>query len=535
MSFSRKAKKIVLKSSEHIRYNSEETQEDQYLTTSLEENLRAIKNDIGESTDLVFRDFQIGIADNRAAAVIYTDGLSDSKAVHEFIMETLMLDVRMTDLDKELKESTPLLSILKNCAMTVGDIKEFETTQELYNALLTGDVIFLLDQEKKGLIIGNKKWVERGVEEPTSQTVVRGPKEGFTENIRVNTALIRRIIKDPNLWMETVKVGTRTKTSIAVLYINGVAKDSVVKEVLARLDKINIDGILESANVEEFIQDSQISPFPTVYHTERPDAIAAGLLQGKVAIVVDGTPFVLLVPALFIQFFHSPEDHYQRPWMASMIRLLRFGAFGITLLLPALYIALINFHHEMIPTELLISIAAQRENTPFSAVIEVVIMEVAFELLREAGLRMPRVIGSAMSIVGGFVIGTAAVEAGLISAVIVIVVSLTAIASFVSPSYNIAIAGRILRFGFILVAANFGLYGILLGLILFILHLCNLQSFGTPYMYPFAPFSLQGQKDTIFRMPVWAMVKRPSVYSDNSIKQKVDNSLKRKNKKGNSP
>ena len=227
-----------------------------------------------------------------------------------------------------------------------------------------------------------------------------------------------------------------------------------------------------------------------------------------------------MVPALFTQFFQSIEDYYQRAEMATLLRLLRFFAFGISLLAPGLYIAIITFHHEMIPAPLLISLAAQRENVPFPAFIEVVIMEIAFEILREAGLRMPRVIGSAMSIVGGFVVGTAAVEAGIISAAMVIVVSLTAISSFVSPSYDIAIAGRMLRFIFIVLAAMFGLYGMTIGLIALILHLCSLSSFGVPYMSPLAPFNPSAQKDVFIRLPLWKMITRPSFLSKNKIRQR---------------
>ena len=354
----------------------------------------------------------------------------------------------------------------------------------------------------------------------TSQSVVRGPREGFSENIRVNTALIRRKIKDPSLWMESKEIGRLSKTNVAIMYINGVADDKIVKELHSRLDRIDIDGILESGNIEEFIQDSQYSPFPTVYNTERPDVVAAALLEGRIAILVDGTPFVLIVPALFVQFFQSSEDYYQRAIMASLIRLLRFFAFGISLLAPALYIAAITFQQEIIPPPLLISLAAQREGVPFPAFIEAVIMEITFEILREAGLRMPRVIGAAMSIVGAFVIGTAAVEAGIISAAMVIVVSITAISSFVSPTYDIAIAGRILRFLFMGMAASFGLFGIMVALIALILHLTSLSSFGVPYMAPLAPYSASGQKDTFIRLPIWKLLSRPKYISKNSVRQK---------------
>ncbi|MFJ8064503.1 spore germination protein [Psychrobacillus sp. NPDC096426] len=500
------------------------------IKSNLQDNLQFIKDTLGESTDIIFREIRIGKDGAIKAGIIYTDGLSDATSLQNFVLETLMLDIENTELEENLITTSNLMNTLKDVALTVGEIKDLINFEDLLTALLSGDAIFLVDGNSKGFIIGNKHWAERGVTEPTAQSVVRGPREGFSENLRINTALIRRIIKDPNLWMESKVIGKRSKTNIAIMYIKDVAKNSVLEELRTRLDSIDIDGILESANIEELIQDSKYSPFPTVYNTERPDSTAASLLEGQIAILIDGTPFVLIVPALFTQFFQSTEDYYQRSTMASLIRLLRFFAFGISLLAPGLYVAIITFHHEMLPSPLLISLAAQRENVPFPAFIEVMIMEIAFEILREAGLRMPRVIGAAMSIVGGFVIGTAAVEAGIISAAMVIVVSLTAIASFVPPSYDIAIASRMLRFMFIALAAMFGLYGMTIGLIALILHLCSLSSFGIPYMTPLAPFIPSAQKDIFIRQPLWKLTTRPSFLSKNKIRQRYENPKSDKDK-----
>nr|WP_245909195.1 spore germination protein [Psychrobacillus insolitus] len=490
------------------------------LNSELQENIQHIKKKLGESTDVVIREIRIGKEGTFKVGIFYIDGLSDTASLQNFVIETLMIDISISQIENEESPNLNLMKALKDFAMTVGEIKDVANFEDLFTSLLSGDVILLVDGYSEGLIIGNKRWVERGVTEPQSQSVVRGPREGFSENIRINTALIRRKIKDPSLWMESKEIGRLSKTNVTIMYVNGVVDDKIVKELHSRLDRIDIDGILESGDIEEFIQDSQYSPFPTVYNTERPDTVAAALLEGRIAILVDGTPFVLIVPALFVQFFQSSEDYYQRAIMASLIRLLRFFAFGISLLAPALYIAAITFQQEIIPPPLLISLAAQREGVPFPAFIEAVIMEITFEILREAGLRMPRVIGTAMSIVGAFVIGTAAVEAGIISAAMVIVVSITAISSFVSPTYDIAIAGRILRFLFMGIAASFGLYGIMVALIALILHLTSLSSFGVPYMAPLAPYSASGQKDTFIRLPIWKLLSRPKYISKNSVRQK---------------
>ncbi|GGA27580.1 spore germination protein [Psychrobacillus lasiicapitis] len=517
MGFFYEKKNDQLKPTTPSKSQTKEPIEKQILKTNLQDNLKTIKDTLGESTDIVIREILIGNKGTVKAGIIYTDGLSDAPSLQNFIMETLMLDIKDTEVESEITPNPELMNTLKDFAMTVGEIKNVTLFEDLFTALLSGDVVLLLDGFSEGFMIGNKRWAERGVTESTTQTVIRGPREAFSENIRINTALIRRKIKDPNLWMESRMIGKLTKTNIAVMYIKGIANDDIVEELRMRLDRIDIDGILESGNIEELIQDARISTFPTVYNTERPDVVASALLEGRIAIIVDGTPFVLTLPALFVQFFQSSEDYYQRAEFTSLVRFLRFFSFAIALLAPALFIAATTFHHEMIPTALLINLAAQREGVPFPAFIEALIMEITFEILREAGLRMPRAIGSAMSIVGAFVIGTAAVEAGLISAAMVIVVSITAIASFVSPTYDMAFTARILRFIFMGLAASFGLFGITVGLIALILHLCSIRSFGVPYMYPIAPFNLTDQKDTFVRLPKWKMFTRPRLISQQNI------------------
>ncbi|WP_372632175.1 spore germination protein [Cohnella sp.] len=483
------------------------------LKTSLEENIRQVKAALGNSGDIIIREIPIGTDDEMKAGIFYAKGLAKTDSVHHFIIESLMLDTRGTELKHKLSSGQNALQLIKDYALTAGEIKDVTDFETLFSALLSGKTIFLLDGYPQGFAIGLVGWEHRGVTEPTSQTVIRGPKEGFSEVLITNIALIRRKIKDPNLWLESRKIGRVTQTDVAMMFIKGFVHDQVIEEVRSRLDRIDIDGILESAYIEELIQEKTYSPFPTVFNTERPDVVAAALLEGRVAIVIDGTPFVLLVPALFGQFNQAAEDYYQRADIATLLRLLRYLCFIIALLGPSLYIAITTFHQEMIPTPLLISLAAQREGVPFPAFIEALVMEVTFEILREAGVRLPRAVGQAVSIVGALVIGQAAVEAGIISAAMVIVVSITAISSFVFPSYNMAISVRILRFGLMGLAASFGLFGITLGLIALVLHLSSLRSFGIPYMSPFAPFNLADQKDMLFRFPLRGMFSRPRLIS----------------------
>lgn len=487
------------------------------LTTSLQQNINIVKETLGKSSDIVIREFRAGEGGKLHIAVMYTDGLADKKLVQDFILEVLMLDLRKVDIDDSVLLKKNSFKILTDLVLPVGDVKEISDFDNLFTHLLSGDTVILMNGYGKGIVVSSKGWADRSVEEPSSQTVVRGPKDGFTETLRVNTALIRRRIKDPNLWIEVKPIGRRTKTDVAVVYIKGVAGDKIVEEVHRRLDKINIDGILESGYIEELIQDETFTPFPTVFNTERPDVVAAGLLEGRIAILVDGTPFALLVPALFIHYFQASEDYYQRFDIGTLLRLIRYLSFFLTLLVPSMYVAVTTFHQEMIPTPLLISLAAQREGVPFPAILEVLLMEVTFEILREAGVRMPRAIGQAISIVGALVLGEASVKAGIISPAMVVVVSITAISSFVSPTFNMAIAVRIIRFIFTFLAATFGLYGIAVGLLTMVLHLCSLRSFGIPYMSPMGPLILEDQKDTIIRFPHWAFFKRPRLMNQKDV------------------
>ncbi|WFD09642.1 spore germination protein [Tepidibacter hydrothermalis] len=487
------------------------------LHDNLSDNITFIKGTIGESSDIVIKEFRIGEDDKNKICIIYADGLADKSLIQDFILKPLMLDIRKVHLESTISSKKKVFETLKNSALPEGDMKEIIDFEDLFAYLLSGDTIILLDGYTQGFVVDSRGWEDRGITEPNSQTVVRGPRDSFSETLQTNTALLRRRIKDTNLWIETKPIGRKTKTDVAVAYIKGTADDEIIEEIRNRLNQIDIDGILESAYIEELIQDEKYTPFPTVYSTERPDAVAAGLLEGRIAILVDNTPFVLLVPALFVHFMQSPEDYYQRFDISTLIRLLRYISFFIALLTPSIYIAVTTFHQEIIPTSLLISIAAQREGVPFPALVEALIMEITFEILREAGIRMPRSVGSAISIVGALVLGEAAVQAGIVSPVMVIVVSTTAISSFVFPAYNMAVPVRILRFIFMISGATFGMYGITLGLIVMILHLCSLNSFGIPYMTPMAPFNWNDQKDTLFRFPHWSMYYRPWLINKNNI------------------
>ncbi|RDE23523.1 spore germination protein [Parageobacillus thermoglucosidasius] len=478
----------------------------------LDVNLDIIRQTTGNSSDVVIRRFTMGQEREIRAALIFIDGLADEKNVYQFLLEPLMA----ATFPISLSPKDAFFFVEKKLA-AVGEIERISHWFDLFLALTSGETIILLDGLPSALSASTKGGETRAIQEPQTQLAIRGPRDGFTESLRMNTTLIRRRIKNPNLWLETLKIGEVTQTDVAIMYVKGIANDAIVEEVKKRLRGIRIDNVLESGDIEQLIEDQTFTTFPTLYHTERPDVVAANLLEGRVAIFVEGTPFVLVAPALFIQFFQAVEDYYARFDIATALRFLRVLIFFLSLVAPAIYIAATTFHQEMIPTQLVIAIAAQRESVPFPAFVEALVMEVVFEILREAGVRLPRAVGQAVSIVGALVIGQAAVEAGFVSSAMVIVVSITAIASFATPSFAIAISARLIRFALMFLAAMFGFYGIIIGILMMTLHLCSLRSFGVPYMSPLAPFIPSNMGDTLFRLPTWVFKERPRLISQKNI------------------
>lgn len=487
-------------------YHAEELKK-MTASSKLKDNLDLLNDILGQNSDVIFRQFRLGLAQQVEAAVVYVDGMTDNSLLNRDILNPLMLESREAGINTVRGN---LFEQVKNFALSASEVKDTSSIDKVVKAILYGEAALFIDGQSNALLISLKNWKDRGVSEPMSEVVVRGPREGLTENLRTNTTLIRRRLRSPNLIFEDFHIGQVTNTGVTIAYIRGIVSPDMVAEVKRRLGSINIDGILESGYIEELIEDAPRSPFPQVLHTERPDRVVAELLEGRVAILTDGTPFVLVVPAAFVTFMQSPEDYYERYVVGTAIRWLRYIGFGVSLLLPSLYIAITTFHQEMIPTRLLISIAAARQGVPFPALVEALLMEFTFEALREAGVRLPRAVGQAVSIVGALVIGQAAVQAGIVSPLMVIVVALTGIASFMIPTFNIAITMRLLRFPMMLLAATLGLFGIMVGILAIMIHAAGLRSFGVPYLASLAPFHAADVKDVAIRAPWWAMNKRPA-------------------------
>lgn len=493
----------ALRHEEHVpKHKSAKTRDD--FSRHLDRNLNLLQSIVGESPDIIVRRFTIGNPVNLGAFIIFIDGLVDIKQIDEEILKPLMVDALKLSADMKFQLG---FNSIEEKLVTTGSVERGKKVAAAVDGILSGDTVLMVEGLDEFLVISTRGWEKRAIEEPQSEVVVRGPREGFTETLRTNTALLRRKIRNPDLTFENMRIGKRTGTDVSIAYIKGIADDGLIAEIRRRLDRIQTDSILESGYIEEFIEDAPFSIFPTVARSERPDAVAGKILEGRVAVLVSGTPFVLTVPMLLVEVFQSPEDYYSRAYYGSLVRWIRFVAFGISMLLPAVYVALLSFHQELIPTSLLITLAATREGLPFPPVIEALGMGLIFEVLREAGIRLPRPIGQAVSIVGALVVGQAAVTAGLVGAPMVIVVASTAIASFVIPT--LADASAFLRVILTLSAGVLGAFGIIICLLVILIHLASLRSFGTPYLAPLTPFFATDFKDVVGRAPWWAMWLRP--------------------------
>ncbi|MEW5898098.1 MAG: spore germination protein [Bacillota bacterium] len=477
------------------------------LSSTLDENLQNLKAVFANCSDIVFREFNFAQNKNVRLALIYTDGLVDKSLVSDQIMKALSLEVPLVASGKEIGKEQALEFIVRQ-GLCIHQVEYTDRLEKAVNAVLSGDTVLLVDGHATALINVARSWEARSVEDSLTDKVVRGPRESFVETLRTNTSLLRRRIKNPALKIETITVGRVTRTEVAIAYVEGIVQPGLLGEVKERLRRIDIDGVLEGGQIEELIEDNPLSPFCSINHTDRVDKVAAQLLEGRVAVITDGTPYVLTVPALFMEIIQDPEDYYQRYLFSSLVRIIRFIAVFAVLLTTPLYVSIITYNPELLPTPLLLSIAAQREGVPLPAFVEVLLMEFVFEVLREAGLRMPQPLGHAVSIVGALVLGEAAVRAGLVGAATVIVVALTGVASF-SFCYTGSTTVRVIRFPLLFMAGFMGLYGVLISVFTLVVHLASLRSFGVPFLSPAAPLVFSDQKDFLVRAPWWAMFRRP--------------------------
>lgn len=392
----------------------------------------------------------------------------------------------------------------------VGTAVRLARLDELLRAVLDGAVVVALAGSREALGLPLEKRDKRSIEPPKSEPVVLGPHDGFIEDAATNLGLIRRRLKTPRLWIDTLRLGTLTGTQVYVLHLHGVADDRLVEEVRARLARIRMDGVVTATQLAEQIRDAPFSPFPTLQRTERPDHAVAGLLEGRVAVVTDGSPFVILVPSTLPGQMKSTEDYTLHWLIATAIRTVRWAALFVSLFLPPVYVAVTTYHQEFLPTPLLVTLAATRENVPLPTLLEVILLLFLFEIIREAGTRVPQGIGQALTIGGTLVVGQGAVRAGIISAPVVIVAAAVVIAMFAIPNYELLQVTRLVLYPLVLSAGLLGIYGIFFSWIIVLLHLSSLRSFGVCYLQPLAPIRLKNWKDFILRTPWFWMRTRPA-------------------------
>ena len=484
---------------------------EQNVSGILLQDMEWVKQYYVRCSDLIYRHITIGGSEKRQAAVFYFDGMTDSGVVHDNILQPLLLDAEFTWKDAESENDFQnYFSFLKERLLPAGEITIIDSLEQGCFSMMNGDVLLLLDGCQQAVVIDAKGFPQRQVGKAENEVVLRGPQEAFTEAMRVNTALIRRHIRTNQLKLEEKTLGRYTRTQVAIVYLEGIVNENIVAEVQRRLDQLkDVDSILDGSCIEQYIEDRPFSVFPQMQYTERPDKVAASLLEGRIALIVDGSPNVLLLPLLFVQLLQSPEDYYTRMMPGTFMRWIRYMGLLIAILFPSLYVAITSYHPEMLPINLLLSIAAAREGVPFPAFVEALIMELCFELLREASIRLPGAIGNTIGIVGALVIGDAAVSAHLVAPQMVIVVAITAIGSFSVPSMEASYPVRLLRFPLMLLAAGFGLYGVALGVLGILVHLVHLRSFGFPYLEPLAPFKTRELRDVLMRAPRWQMMVEP--------------------------
>jgi spore germination protein len=475
------------------------------MSTKLDDNVDTIGALFSDCADVIKRRMTIGDAIKVDIFLVYVDNMINKELLEQATV--MQLFHNMADMPAENQ-----LDYIKNKGLRTIDLSELITMNEIVENVLSGDTVILVDGYDKALKVSVRGMPNRGVPKSENEIAVRGSKESFSEAFYINRVLLRRRIKDSNLKMKQLKIGTRTKTDVAICYLEDVAKPEIVAELEKRLKEYVIDGIFDSGMLAQLTERNVYSPFPEFQSTERPDKAASAILEGRIAIIVDNSPMALLIPTTLNSFFQASDDSYTRWELATFTRVLRYLGAIISILLPGLYIAILNFNPEVLTSSMALSFAAARDGVPFSVLFEVIMMEIAFQMLLEAGLRLPGPMGGTLSIVGGLIIGDAAVNANLVSPIVVIVIALTAISAFTVPNEPFASAFRIVKYLVIILSAFLGLYGFILAIMILLIHLGGLKSFGMPYMVPFAASGINegtDTKDAIIKFPLRSLKRRP--------------------------
>ena len=528
--------------------------EPKIFSKNFAENLTYLKTRYNSliNSDIVIREFTL-LANNTEynAALILIDGMVDSQIINNSVLKPLMLRNRSNTSSisntQQTHQSSPykstnsndnkssnkeIISEYNNNDVIIRKIKKFDLKNYIYNHLIPQNSVTILknfDDAISSINMGNsllivdtidvafdidaKGFKQRSISSPQNEIVVRGSQEAFVENIRTNTSMLRRLVNNENLIIENCTVGKISKTKIAVCYLKDIANNDLVAEVKFRVNNLDIDYLTSSGQLEQLIQDNGSSLYPQLIATERPDKVTTHLLEGRVAIIVNDTPYVLVAPGVLSDFMSSPEDANYKFQFSNMLKLIRLIAIFFALFLPGIYVAVTSYHHELLPTELLFTIEAARETVPFPVIFEILLMEISFELIREAGVRVPSPIGPTIGIVGGLILGEAAVSANLVSPILIIIVAITAICSFSIPDFSLNFTIRISRFIYILLGYMAGFLGIAVGMFIQLVLLCSLTSFGCPYITPFIVTSNKRSLTSYFIQPIWKRENRSNTVS----------------------
>ncbi|HHV71055.1 MAG TPA: spore germination protein [Clostridia bacterium] len=488
------------------------------LNKNLNDNIERLKKIMNNSFDIKTREFKIG-GKNVGAAVMYIENLVNEERILEHVIKPLIIESAEI---LAYEGGVVNLQRIKDSMISTGEIEESSNFDDLVYGVLSGECLLLIENYEKGLIISAKGYEGRNITEADVEPSVRGQKEAFIEVLQTNLGLIRRRIRDPNLTFEEYKVGRRSKNSLVMAYVKGIVKEDLVEEVRKKITAINVDDDLTTGQVFHYLTEKESAIFPLVQLSQRVDKITRSMLEGRIAIIAENFPMAGLVPVTLPMLMQAADEYYEKWLLGTLIRIIRYVGLLISTLLPALYIAITSFNPSLLPTNLVLSIAVTRGGVPFPAFLEAFLMDMALELLQQAGIRLPRAVGQTVSIVGGLVVGQAAVEAGVISPIMVVVIGLTAIASFSITDYGLSLASRILRVPFMLLATVLGIYGVALGVFYLLGYLCSLESFGVKYMEPLTFYNLKDQKDALIRAPQEFMKKRPKLLNPEDSQRQLN-------------
>ena len=515
------------------KYDNTNSDKIENIYSQIDANLKYIKTKYNTliNSDIITREFTLNTGSKEYKAfILYIDGMVDSQILNDFVLKPLMLKNKFCNNETskiivQKGKKSNIANYIQDCLIPQNNIKQQSSFKDIFSGVNSGNCALFVDTLSVGFDIDVKGFKQRSISKPENEIVIKGPHEAFVENMRTNTTLLRRFTNNENLIIENTKVGKITQTNCAICYIKDIANDALVAETKYRLNNLEIDSLLSAGELEQLLTDTNSLVVPKILVSERPDYAVKSLLQGRVIILINGSPYALILPAILIDFLTSPEDTNLKPQFANFLKVVRIISSFFALLLPGLYIAITNFHREIIPTELLFSILSSRQSVPFPIIVEILIMEISFEIIREAGLRVPSPIGPTLSIVGALVLGQAAVSAAIVSPILIIIVAITGMSSFAIPDFTFSFHLRFFRFVFILLGFLAGFLGIGMGLFIYISSLCDLETFGVSYTIPYAP-AVNSKNNGFMLSPIWKREDRATYLATKKEKKQNKISMK---------